>query len=123
MGCVIEISSMMFDPGIVAAALAAAAVVVRGRQHSTPATKGRERRSPSCCATPARVEIVDDIRAAKWMKLVSNATTLVTTAILGLPILEAVKLPGMRELMLQLRPGGPRCRRRRSATRSCRSSA
>ena len=37
----------------------------------------------------------------KWMKLVSNATTLVTTAILGLPILEAVKLPGMRELMLQ----------------------
>jgi 2-dehydropantoate 2-reductase len=32
---------------------------------------------------------------------VSNGTTLVTTAILGLPIVEAVKLPGMREFMLQ----------------------
>ncbi len=35
------------------------------------------------------------------MKLVSNATTLVTTAILGMPMLEAVKMPGMRELMLR----------------------
>ena len=29
----------------------------------------------------------------------SNGTTLVTTAILGLPIVEAVKLPGMREFV------------------------
>jgi 2-dehydropantoate 2-reductase len=35
------------------------------------------------------------------MKLVSNATTLVTTAILGLPMAEAAELPGMRELMLR----------------------
>ena len=35
------------------------------------------------------------------MKLVSNATTLVTTAILGMPMLEAVALPGMRDLMLR----------------------
>jgi 2-dehydropantoate 2-reductase len=47
------------------------------------------------------VEVVDDIRAAKWMKLVSNATTLVTTAILGVPMLEAVRMPGMRELMIR----------------------
>lgn len=45
------------------------------------------------------VDIVDDILAAKWMKLVSSATTLVTIAILGLPMLDAEKLPGMRELM------------------------
>jgi 2-dehydropantoate 2-reductase len=100
MGCVIEISSMMFDPGIV-------------QRHSpparswfavgsiSPATKGREAEIAELLRFVGSVEIVEDIRAAKWMKLVSNATTLVTTAILGLPILEAVKLPGMRELMLQ----------------------
>ena len=35
------------------------------------------------------------------MKLVSNATTLVTSALLGLPLQEAATLPGMRELMLR----------------------
>ena len=100
MGCVIEISSMMFDPGIV-------------HRHSppprswfavgsiTPAAKGREAEVAELLRHVGSVEIVEDIRAAKWMKLVSNATTLVTTAILGLPIVEAVKLPGMREFMLQ----------------------
>lgn len=100
MGCVIEISSMMFDPGVV-------------QRHSgparswfavgsiDPATRGREDEVADLLRCSGAVEIVDDIRAAKWMKLVSNATTLVTTAILGVPMLEAVKLPGMRELMLQ----------------------
>ncbi len=100
MGCVIEISSMMFDPGIV-------------QRHSPPprswfavggidpATKGREAEIADLLRHSGAVEIVDDIRAAKWMKLVSNATTLVTTAILGMPMLEAVALPGMRDLMLR----------------------
>jgi 2-dehydropantoate 2-reductase len=100
MGCVIEISSMMFDPGIV-------------HRHSPPprswfavgsidpATRGREQEVADLLKLAGTVEIVDDIRAAKWMKLVSNATTLVTTAILGLPMLEAVALPGMREMMLR----------------------
>jgi 2-dehydropantoate 2-reductase len=100
MGCVIEISSMMFDPGIV-------------QRHSppprswfavgsiAPATVGREKEIADLLRLAGAVEIVDDIRATKWMKLVSNATTLVTTAILGVPMLEAVKMPGMRELMLR----------------------
>jgi 2-dehydropantoate 2-reductase len=100
MGAVIEISSMMFDPGIV-------------HRHSPPprswfavggidpATKGREHEVADLLKLAGSVEIVDDIRSAKWMKLVSNATTLVTTAILGLPMLEATALPGMRELMLR----------------------
>jgi 2-dehydropantoate 2-reductase len=99
-GCVIEISSMMFDPGVV-------------QRHSPPsrswfavggidpAAAGREIEVADLLRHVGTVEVVEDIRAAKWMKLVSNATTLVTTAILGLPMLEAVKLPGMRELMLR----------------------
>lgn len=42
-----------------------------------------------------------DIRATKWMKLVSNATTLVTTAILGTPMVEAAAIPEMRAFMLR----------------------
>jgi 2-dehydropantoate 2-reductase len=99
LGCVIEISSMMFDPGVV-------------ERHSPPsrswfavgaagpATRGREDEVARLLRHVGTVEVVDDIRATKWMKLVSNATTLVTTAIVGLPMLEASELPGMRALML-----------------------
>lgn len=47
------------------------------------------------------VAVVDDILSAKWMKLVSNCTTLVSTAALGLPMMAALETPGMRELMLR----------------------
>jgi 2-dehydropantoate 2-reductase len=98
-GCVIEVSSMMFEPGVV-------------QRHSPPsrswfavgsidsATAGREAEIAELLALSGAVEVVEDIRAAKWMKLVSNSTTLVTTAILGLPMLEAAAVPGMRDLML-----------------------
>lgn len=100
MGCVIEISSTMFDPGIV-------------RRDSPPprswfavgsidpATRGRENEVADLLRHSGSVEIVDNIRATKWMKLVSNATTLVSTGLLGLSMHEAVALPGMRELMLR----------------------
>lgn len=99
-GCVIEISSAMFDPGVV-------------ERHSPPSrswfavgsidprTAGREEEIATLLRHVGSVEVVDSIQATKWMKLVSNATTLVTTAILGLPMLEAVKLPGMRDLMIR----------------------
>ena len=99
-GCVIEISSVMFDPGVV-------------MRHSPPArswfavgaidpaTQGREGEIAELLACSGAVEIVADIRATKWMKLVSNATTLVSTALLGLSIHEAAAQPAMRELMLR----------------------
>jgi Ketopantoate reductase len=45
------------------------------------------------------VAVVDDILAAKWMKLVSNSSVLVPTAALGIPMADALAVPGMRELM------------------------
>jgi len=42
----------------------------------------------------------DDIESAKWMKLVSNSTLLVTSAILGLPMLDALQTPGFRDVMV-----------------------
>lgn len=99
LGCVIEVSSQLFQPGVV-------------QRHSPPsrswfavgslseATAGREGEVADLLRHSGAVEVVDDIRAAKWMKLVSNCTTLVTTAILGLPMLAALHRPGMRELMV-----------------------
>lgn len=99
-GCVIEISSTMVDPGVV-------------QRHSPPsrswfavggihpATEGREGEVADLLRCAGRVEVVEDIRATKWMKLVSNATTLVSTALLGLSMHEAVALPAMRDLMLR----------------------
>jgi 2-dehydropantoate 2-reductase len=100
MGCVIEITSMMFDPGVV-------------ERHSPPsrswfavgavgsATVGRQEEIAGLLRHSGAVEVVEDIRATKWMKLVSNATTLVTTAILGVPMVEAAAIPAMREFMLR----------------------
>ena len=47
------------------------------------------------------VEIVYDIRSAKWMKLVINAVELVPSAILDMSIPGASKIPKMRELMIR----------------------
>jgi 2-dehydropantoate 2-reductase len=99
-GCVIEISSMMFDPGIVLRhSPPPRSWFAVGSIH--PATRGREHEIADLLALSGSVEIVDNIRATKWMKLVSNATTLVTTALLDMPMQEAVKQPGMRELMIR----------------------
>ena len=100
LGCVIEITSMMFEPGIV-------------ERHSPPprswfalgsideSTRGREDEVASLLRHVGKVDVVDDIRASKWMKLVSNSTTLVTTAILGLPMVEAAAISEMRAFMLR----------------------
>ena len=47
-----------------------------------------------------RVSLSDNILSAKWMKLVVNAMVMGQT-LLGLNGVEAVKLPGMREIMLR----------------------
>jgi 2-dehydropantoate 2-reductase len=99
LGCVIEISSTMEDPGIV-------------RRHSGPdrswfalgslsdATADRTTEVASVLGHSGTVAVVDDIRATKWMKLVSNATVLVTTANLGMSMSDAIEVPGMRDLMV-----------------------
>jgi 2-dehydropantoate 2-reductase len=100
LGAVIEITSAMYWPGII-------------ERHSPPdrswfavgalheAAKGREAQIADLLALSGSVEVVDDIRAVKWMKLVSNATTLVTTAIVDLPMVEAAGIPAMRDLMIR----------------------
>lgn len=95
-GTVIEVSSTMVEPG----------VVTRHVDHDRSwfAVDASARRSDDVAALlkhSGTVARFDDIQSAKWMKLVSNSTVLVTTAITGLPMADAIHVPGMRELMVR----------------------
>lgn len=95
-GTVIEISSTMTDPGVV-------------QRHVDPerswfavdATAPRGHEVADVLSHSGEVARVDDIASAKWMKLVSNTSVLVPTAALGLPMVDAIAVPGMRDLMLE----------------------
>ncbi len=100
MGCVLEISSAMFNPG----------VVTRDSPHDrswfalgsvSPKVKGRENEVAELLRCSGAVDVVENIQATKWMKLVSNATTLVSTAVLGVSIHEAAAMPEMRAIMVR----------------------
>jgi 2-dehydropantoate 2-reductase len=100
MGAVIEISSAMYDPGRVVRHI--------GPDRSwfavgsiDPAAEGRREEIAGLLRHSGTVAVVDDIRSTKWMKLISNATVLVPTAIAGLPMASALDHPGMRELMVR----------------------
>ena len=100
LGCVLEISSGLFTPGIVERhSPPARSWFAVGSFH--PATAGREGEIAELLSHAGTCEISDDILAAKWMKLVSNCTTLATTACLGKTIMDAENVPGMREFMLR----------------------
>lgn len=95
---VIEIASNMFVPGI----------TTRQNDHDTswfalgaldPATQHRVEAVAQLLRNSGTVEVTDDIRSAKWMKLVVNAAELIPSAIINLPLADAARAPGMLEVM------------------------
>ena len=96
---VIEVTAAMYEPGLV-------------ERHSTRerswfavgAPRAGARRHVPVVADILRyagvVEEVEDIRSAKWMKLVLNAGELVPSAILDQSISDCARVPGMREVMI-----------------------
>ncbi len=97
-GAVIEVASNMFEPGVtVRQTPAAESWFTVGGIHE--ATRGREQEVVDALQHAGTVEISQDIRSSKWMKLVANAGELVPTAILNLPMADAAATPGMREFM------------------------
>ncbi|HUG51477.1 MAG TPA: 2-dehydropantoate 2-reductase N-terminal domain-containing protein [Terrimesophilobacter sp.] len=100
LGGVIELGANLFVPG----------EVERHNVHSNtwfalgsdnPVAHAKADEAARVLRAAGTVEVVDDIRSAKWMKLVLNAAELVPSAILDLAIPHAARLPGMRELMLE----------------------
>ena len=107
-GAVIEISSTMDEPGLVHRHA--------NRARSWFAVQDSETRLPadSTTVSPSKedlvaqllehsgtVERVQQIAPTKWMKLVSNSTVLVPTAIAGVPMFEAFEIPGLRNIMIR----------------------
>ncbi|MBB3937785.1 ketopantoate reductase family protein [Aureimonas phyllosphaerae] len=97
-GAVIEIASNMFTPG------------VTNRQNDPetswfamgaldPAVQHRVEAVADLLRHSGTVEVTDDIRSAKWMKLVVNAAELIPSAIVDLPLADAARAPGMLDVM------------------------
>lgn len=98
-GTVIEISSTMYEPGRVQRHVAPErSWFAVGSIHES--ANGRRDQVAAVLENSGTVAVVDDIRATKWMKLISNATVLVPTAAVGLPMAAALDHPGMRDLMV-----------------------
>ncbi len=99
-GSVIEISSTMFDPGIVdRQSPHARSWFAVGTPDGSPTAPLSE--VAHLLRASGEVDVVDDIRAAKWMKLVINAAELVPSAILDLSIPRAARIPEMFDLMVR----------------------
>jgi 2-dehydropantoate 2-reductase len=100
LGAVIEIAAGMFTPGVVERHTPPSGTWF-GVGSLSPATAGREHELADLLQAAGTAQVVDDIRSAKWMKLVVNSAELVTSAILDLPLLQAAQVPGMHEFMLE----------------------
>ncbi len=97
-GAVIEIASNMWVPG----------VTNRQNDHDESwfalgaldaKTQPRVDSIAKLLRSSGRVEVMDDIHSAKWMKLVVNAAELIPSAIVNLPLNDAARFPGMLEVM------------------------
>ena len=97
-GAVIEIASNMWVPGI----------TNRQNDHDESwfalgaldkKTQPRVEAVAEILRHSGRVEVMEDIRSAKWMKLVVNAAELIPSAIVDLPLNDAARYPGMLDVM------------------------
>jgi 2-dehydropantoate 2-reductase len=100
-GCVLELASEIFTPGLVKRNTSPAKTWI-GIGSLDPATDRRLAEIQAILGSVGRVEIKSNIVAAKWTKLVINSMSLGTSAMLGTRLGEAIKVPGMRELMIQI---------------------
>jgi 2-dehydropantoate 2-reductase len=100
-GCVIELSSEMFTPGLVKRNTPPAKTWIGlGILDGGPA--GRLAEMQALLTPVGKVEIKSNILAAKWSKLVVNAMCLGPCAMVGLTIFDAIQLPGMRDLIVEI---------------------
>src|SRR6185436_5630264 len=100
-GCVVELSSEMFTPGLVKRNTPPPKTWI-GLGNLSPATDHRLAELQALLGPVGRVEIKPNIMAAKWTKLIVNAMCLGPFAMVGLTLYDALKLPGMRELIIEI---------------------
>ena len=97
-GAVIEIASNMWIPG------------ETNRQNDTdeswfalgaldPKMQSRVEGVAELLRNSGRVEVMENIRSAKWMKLIVNAAELIPSSIVNMPLNDAARASGMLEVM------------------------
>ncbi len=101
LGCVLEMSSEIFHPGIVRRNTSRKSTWF-GIGSLDGSTKHREAEIQSIMSHIGQCDILDDVLAGKWMKLIVNAMCLASFAVVGLKMSEAKELPGMREVVIRL---------------------
>jgi 2-dehydropantoate 2-reductase len=101
LGCVVELSSEMFTPGLVRRNTEPVRTWV-GLGTLGGGTEARLAEMQALLAPVGKVDIKPNILAAKWSKLVVNAMCLGPFAMVGLPLIDALKLSGMRELIVEI---------------------
>jgi len=101
LGCVVELSSEMTEPGIVQRNTSKKKTWFGlGTLDNINNRHFEDVKKLLNCA--GRVSISKDILSAKWMKLLVNSMSLGPFALLGLPVQEGLNTPGMRELVLAI---------------------
>ncbi|MAV88288.1 MAG: hypothetical protein CMM67_08580 [Rhodospirillaceae bacterium] len=101
LGCVVELSSEMTEPGIVQRnTLQKQTWFGLGKLGNINNPHFENVKTLLNCA--GTVSICKDILSAKWMKLLVNTMSLGPFALLGLPVQEGLNTPGMRELVLAI---------------------
>lgn len=99
-GCVVVLASEMFEPGKVKRSVTRENTWF-GLGALTPQMEERIAEVEAVMRHVGKVAREDDIRSAKWTKLVVNTMSMGPQAILGLNSGEAGKLPGMQELLMR----------------------
>jgi 2-dehydropantoate 2-reductase len=97
-GAVLGIAANMFTPGVVVRQVPRAGTwlsvgTLDGVR--TPAIEG----VAEALGYAGTISIADDIRSSKWMKLIANIPEMLPSAILNVPLLTAVAMEGVREVM------------------------
>jgi 2-dehydropantoate 2-reductase len=100
LGCAAELSSELFDPGIVKRNTPPERTWF-GIGALDPSMKPRLVEVREILSVAGKVDVVDDILSAKWMKLIINAMSMGLKGIVNMTTGEIFKVPGMREIMLR----------------------
>lgn len=97
-GCAMGIAANMPQPGLINRQVAPADTWFALGALTGERTERLEQ-AAAVLGHAARIELTDDIRSAKWMKLIANIPEMLPSALLGLPLLAAAQLPGIRPVM------------------------
>jgi len=100
-GCVVELSAEIFNPGFVKRNTTHQTTWFSVGEHDGFLTE-RVKEIQSLLNHVGRCDITSTIQSAKWTKLVANSMTMGPFGLLGLGNSEAAHLPGMFDISVQL---------------------